>query len=245
MKSIKIKITVFILLSYLILFELLYPANGFFPSFSVILLSLKELFDNYNFLSNFISTSAAVYTIITANYFFTRILFILFCKVNSDNLLVAQSITFLFHYIPFILISLLILIWLPDFIFDKYLIAILIFLPLGMHKVFGNENSDKKEYFNFYKSLGIKNSLITNKIMFKLFEPKYFLTQIENHSFIWSVVILTEFIQQKEGIGGILFAVFNYQDVSLLFSITVFISFLVFLIQKTLSSVYFRVYFWD
>ena len=248
MNSIKVKIVILILLTYLILFEFLFPANGLFPSISVILLSISELITDYNFLSNLASTVAAVYITVLVNYLIAKILLSVIGWIKSGKFSLGSEIllpiTSIFHYIPFILIALLFLIWFPDFILDKYLIAILILLPQSLSEVFDKNNSDKASYFYFYKSLGLKDHQVMNKIIFRLIEPEILLSQLKNHSLIWSVVIVTEFIQRQEGIGGILFTVFKYQDISLLFTITLLISLLVFIAQKILNLVYNKVYFW-
>lgn len=248
MNSTRIKILIVVLAVYLILFEFLFPTNGILPSVTVILLSISELIKNYNFLSNLTSTFAAVYITILANYLIAKILFAIVGGIKSNKFPVGSEIikpiTSIFLYVPFILIVLLFLIWLPDFYLDKYLIAILIFLPRSLMELFERSNSIKTDYFYFYKSLGFSNIQVMNKIIFKLIEPEFFQSQLKNHSLIWSVVIVTEFIQRQEGIGGILFTVFKYQDISLLFTIALLISLVIFIFQKILNSLYNKVYFW-
>ncbi|AFH49461.1 Hypothetical protein IALB_1754 [Ignavibacterium album JCM 16511] len=247
MNSNKIKILIFASAAYVILFEFLFPANGFFPSVSVILFSATELFEKYNFTKNLISTFAAVYFTILVNYLIAKILFvILFRKKFEESSDDGYTITFLAfsYYIPFILIVLLILVWFPDFTFDKYVVAILVFLPKNLLKFSTEQKHNLKSYFYFYKSLGLKNSTILNKIILKLNEPDYFLNQIKDHTLVWSVVLITEFIQQKEGIGGILFTVFKYQDISLLFTVIILVTIMVLVLQKLLNLLYDKVYFW-
>lgn len=248
MISTKVKIFVFVFAIYLILFEFLFPANGVFPPVSVIFLSVNELVEHYNFMSNLASTFAAVYISILGNYLVTKFLFAIIVWMKEEKFFeqseITQSILSTFFNIPFILITLLILVWLPDLIYDKYIIATLLSLPQSLNKVFENKNSDKKEYYYFYKSLGIKSNQVMNKVIFRLSEPKLLLSLIKNHSFIWSVILITEFIQQQQGIGGILFTVFKYQDISLIFTIALLLSILVSIVQKILILLYDKIYFW-
>lgn len=248
MISTKIKLTFILIAAYVVLFEFLFPANGIFPSVSVILLSFTELIANYNLLINLTSTITAVYITIFANYLIVKILFPYFSNKKFSNDLqkskIAEILFSLFSYIPFILIAFLILLWLPDFVLDKYIIVLAVFLPGSLRVLLQTDYTDKSSYFYFYKSLGFKKSFILNKIIFKLVEPEYFLLQIKNHSLIWSVVLVTEFLQKQEGIGGILFQLFRYQDISSLFTVALIVTILIFIIQKMMIILFNRTYFW-
>lgn len=248
MKLNKIKIIIFSLVAYIALFEFIFPLNGFFPSVTVIFLSLTDLLQNYNFALNLISTFAAVYVTFFFNYLFTKFLFpyLISKKVEQESFDSSSihSIVSIFSFIPFILIALLILAWFPDFILDKYIVALIILLPKNLMEILEYDILNHKNYFYFYNSVGVDKTTILNKIIFKLIEPEYFLYQLKNHSLIWSIIIITEFIQQKEGVGGILRTVFKYQDISLIFTITILVSLLVFVIQKVLNLLYNKVYFW-
>lgn len=248
MISTKIKIFIFSSVAYLILFEFLFPTNGIFPPVSIIILSITELIDNFDFVTNLLSTIAAVYITILGNYVITKYLFVILTnkkyEIDLPETNYLKSIIPIFIYIPFILIALLILLWLPEFILDKYLVAIIIFIPQNLMELLEKVNRNHSNFYYFYKSLGMSNTTISNKIIFKLFEPEFFLIQLKNHSLIWGVVLTVEFIQQREGVGGIFYKVYKYQDVSLLFTITLIVVVLIFIIQKFMNMFYGKVYFW-
>lgn len=249
MKSLIVKIIFFVFLLYLILFEFLFPTNRFFPSFSVVWFSINELIEKYNFLSRFVSTFAAVYLTFFISYVIVRMSFNFVISKNSVNSKYIPSyldiVLSFFANLPFVLIIFLILLWFPDFIFNKYLISLLILLSINFSYLRGIKVSDNSDYFLFYKSLGLSDSFIFNRIIFKLKEPEFFLLQLENHSFIWSVVIISEFIQQNEGIGYIFFNAHRYNDISLMFSLFLFIATIVFVINFLLKIFFHKVYFWS
>lgn len=240
LKSVKIILAV--ILIYLILFEFIFTSNKIFPSASVIWLSTIELFDKYNFLMNLFSTLSAVYIAILFNYLMMNILFPYFRKhlINSSERNFISFITF----IPFFLISIIFVIWLPEFIFTKYLVASLVIFLFTLNDLFSQKKNDSSEYYDFYKSLGLEETTIINKVLFKLKEPEYFYSQLKNHSLIWSVVLIVEYLQQQEGIGNILRIAFKYQDISITFTITLFISLTVYLLHFAFRKLYDKIYFW-
>lgn len=236
------KIILAIIFIYLILFEFIFPSNKIFPSASIIWLSIIELFDKFNFLMNLLSTLSAVYISILFNYLMMKILFPYF----RDHLMNSAERNFIsfITFIPFFLLSIIFVLWLPDFIFTKYLVASLIIFPLTLNELFCQSGDDSSEYYDFYKSLGLKETTIKNKIIFKLKEPEYFYSQLKNHTLIWSVVLIVEFLQQQEGIGNILRIAFKYQDISITFTITIIISLTVFLLHFAFKKLYDKIYFW-
>lgn len=240
LKSVKIILAV--ILIYLILFEFIFTSNKIFPSASVIWLSTKELFDKYNFLMNLFSTLSAVYIAILFNYLMMKILFPYFRKhlINSSERNFISFITF----IPFFLISIIFVLWLPEFIFTKYLVASLVIFLFTLNDLFSQKENDSSEYYDFYKSLGLEETTIINKVLFKLKEQEYFYSQLKNHSLIWSVVLIVEYLQQQEGIGNILRIAFKYQDISITFTITLFISLTVYLLYFAFRKLYDKIYFW-
>lgn len=236
------KIFLVVILIYLIIFEFIFPSNKIFPSASVIWLSAIELYDKYNFLMNLLSTLSAVYISVLFNYLLTKILFPYFRKylTNTSENNFINFITF----IPFFLLSIIFVLWLQDFIFTKYLVASLVLFPFTFNRLFTQKENDSTEYLDFYKSLGLKETTIINKILFKLKEPEYYYTQLKNHSLIWSLVIIVEFLQQQEGIGNILRIAFKYQDISITFTITIFISLTVYFLHFAFRKLYHKIYFW-
>jgi len=243
----RLNIFLVVILIYLLLFEFIFPSNRIFPSVSVIWLSTVELFDKYNFLLNLISTLSAVYASVFINYLLTKISFPYFQKYQSDKASNSSdnNILSFLTFIPFFLISIIVVLWLSDFILTKYIIATLVFFPLTLNELLTQKGNDSSEYFDFYKSLGLKEITITNKILFKLKEPEYFYTQLKNHSLIWSVVLIVEFLQRQEGIGNILRIAFKYQDISITFTITIIISLTIYFLHFVFRKLYNKIYFWN
>lgn len=243
----RLNIFLVVILIYLLLFEFIFPSNRIFPSVSVIWLSTVELFDKYNFLLNLISTLSAVYASVFINYLLTKISFPYFQKYQSDKASNSSdnNIFSFLTFIPFFLISIIVVLWLSDFILTKYIITTLVFFPFTLNELLTQKGNDSSEYFDFYKSLGLKEIIITNKILFKLKEPEYFYTQLKNHSLIWSVVLIVEFLQQQEGIGNILRIAFKYQDISITFTITIIISLIIYFLHFVFRKLYNKIYFWN
>ena len=244
LKSVKIILAV--ILIYLILFEFIFTSNKIFPSASVIWLSTIELFDKYNFLINLISTISAVYISIIFNYLLTKIFFRYLTKYQSDKMISSYKNNFvnLITFIPFFFISLIFVLWLPEFVLTKYLIASLVLFSFTLNELLSQKENDSSEYYDFYKSLGLKKTTIINKVLFKLKEPEFFNSQLKNHSLIWSVILIVEFLQQQEGIGNILRIAFKYQDISITYTITLFISLTVYLLHFAFRKLYNKIYFW-
>lgn len=232
---------------YLILFEFVFPANKYIPSVTVIGLSIIELFEQYNFALSLLSTIAAVYLTFFIHFIFMKISFPLLIKYQPDNSSITLKKNFFnfFYYIPFLLLALIIILWFPDFILNKYIVAFFVLSSFCLNEFNLRNDKSLSDYFDFYTTIGFKKSNIVNKIIFGLKEPEFFQIYLKKHSLIWTVILLVEFIQQKDGIGSILRIVFKYQDVSLTFTITLISSMILFLLHFGLRKLYNRIYFWN
>lgn len=232
---------------YLILFEFIFPAYNFFPSVTVIWLSIIELIQHYNFAANLLSTIAAVYLTFFIHYFITKIFFPFIIKYEPGNSSISLKKNFLnfFFYIPFLLLALIIILWFPDFIFNKYIVAFIFISSICFNEINLPNDKSFSDYFDFYTTLGIKKTTIFSKIIFNLKEPELFKTYLKNHSLIWTVILLVEFLQQKDGIGSILRIVFKYQDFALTFTIMIITSSILFLLHFGFRKFYDRIYFWN
>lgn len=232
---------------YLILFEFIFPSNIFFPSVTVIWLSIIELFEQYNFAQSLRSTITAVYLTFFIHYFITKIFFPFIIKYESGSFYISLKKNFLqfFFYTPFILLALIIILWFPDFIFSKYIVALVFLSSLCLNELNLPNDKSLSEYFHFYTTIGIKKSKIVNKIIFTLKEPELFQTYLKIHPLIWTVILLVEFLQQKNGIGSILKIVFKYQDVALTFTVMIITSLILFLLHLGFRKLYNRIYFWS
>jgi len=248
MNSKKFKIFLLLTFIYLILFEFIFPHNKIFPSASVIFLSIDELLSTHNFTINIISTSAAVYTSVFVNYVLMKILFAYLFDYNSDTVIscTLKTISYFIFLVPFVLISLLFVLWFPDFLLNKYIVAVISVFSISFIEI--NDACKKittSANLDFYKSIGLKESVIKNKILFKYTEPQLFDIQLRYHPLIWSVVLIVEYFQQKEGVGNILNTVLKFHDVSLAFTLTLILFAIVFLLQALLLKLYNRIYFWE
>ncbi|WP_337866154.1 ABC transporter permease subunit [Ignavibacterium sp.] len=232
---------------YLILFEFIFPTNKLFPSVTVIWLSIFELFVQYNFATSLLSTLAAVYLTFFIHYIFIITSFPFLVKYQPENCLITLKNNFFkfFFYIPFLLLALLIILWLPDFIFNKYLVSFFVILSICLNDLNLTNDKSLSDYFNFYNTLGIKKSTIVSKIIFNLKEPELFNSYLKNHTLIWAVILLVEFLQQKDGIGSILRIVFKYHDIALTFTIALITSSIIFLLHFGFRKLYNRIYFWN
>ena len=223
----KIKIIPVIIALYVFLFEFILPINKVLPKPSLIYESIFSLWSDYNLLGAFAVSASAVYTSIIVGYLiinFTSGFWISVFKKNENILLPFRF----FRYFPAFFYAVIFAFWFPESIFAEYffaLIAAVFFIALTMKTEIPKV---KKEYLDSAKSLGVSESNINSKIIWKLIQPQVFESLTRLHYYLWVLVLVFEFIGKISGFGGIYDQLLSYNDFAGLFTLAIFISVIIF-----------------
>lgn len=243
----KIKSTLYVItivLSVWIIFtELIFAGNKIFPSPTLIVISIYDLFKNYKFLSHLISTISVFYLSFIIVFLIVKTKFY-FIDFHSKFVEYFLPIPNFFSLVPEIIIGVLLIIWLGDNYWGKLIYAMVlsgVMVYQSLVKFDENKITDK---IIAAKSFGISNRFINRKIIWKYIEPEILNSFLDNHTFIWSSIIAFEFIQNFNGVGFVLRNALQFQDLSIIISIIIFLAIIIFISRKIIQILNKKYFFW-
>jgi ABC-type nitrate/sulfonate/bicarbonate transport system permease component len=237
-------VSITVVLFWIILTEIIFVGNKVFPSPSLVILSYLDLFSDYNFLINLVSSISAVYLSFFISIFILRIKFPLFnSKAAYFKYLIKIPNYFLF--IPEMLIGVLLIYWFADNFIIKLVFGIFINAYLMYALILSFDNKVIQSQIDAAKSFGISDWLIRQKIVWKFIEPKLFAELISKQKFVWSSIIAFEFIQNYDGIGFVVRRALNFKDLSIIIAIIILLSVIILVFDKLLKSVQNKYFHWD
>ena len=158
---------------YYVLFEFILPINRILPKPSLLIESFSSLWSDYHLVNAFAVSASAVYTSIIIGYLiinFTSGFWISAFRKNETLFLPFR----LFRYFPAFFYAVIFAFWFPESIIAEYffaLIAAVFFLALTIRTVLPNV---KKEYLVSAESMGVSESNINSKVIWKLIQPEVF-----------------------------------------------------------------------
>lgn len=220
-------ILLIVLAVYYVLFEFILPINKVLPKPSLLIESFSSLWSDYNLLSAFAVSASAVYTSIIIGYLivnFTSGFWISTFKKNENLFLPFR----LFRYFPAFFYAVIFAFWFPESIIAEYffaLIASVFFLAVTIKTEL---TKVKKEYLDSAKSLGVSESNINSKVIWKLIQPDVFESLTRLHYYLWVLILVFEYIGKISGFGGIYDSLLSYNDFAALFALAIFISLIIF-----------------
>ena len=216
-----------VIVVYYLLFEFILPINKILPKPSLLLESFSSLWSDYHLLSSFAVSASAVYTSIIIGYLIINFTsgFWIAAFSKNENLFLPFK---LFRYFPAFFYAVIFAFWFPESILAEYffaLIASVFFLALTIK----TELPDvKKEYLDSAKSLGVPETDINSKIIWKIIQPGVFESLTRLHYYLWVLVLVFEFVGEISGFGGIYDELLSYHDFAALFALAIFISLIIF-----------------
>jgi ABC-type nitrate/sulfonate/bicarbonate transport system permease component len=228
---------------WILLFEFILPVNNILPKPSVVLLSFSALWNYYRLPYNFSVTISAVYLSILIAYFITAALSGYIVRKNHFVTELLLSFHWFSNFIPAIIFGFFLIYWLPSSIYIEYLFAFLIALFSLVIRINEESAKVKHEYIDSAVSLGVSESVILKKVIWKSLQPSIIRYLIVLQFNIWSVLISFEFIKGGYGLGRIYRLAINYKDLSALFTISIIVGVTIYL--GTLLINYFKNKFYN
>ncbi len=206
-------------LLWIILFEFILPVNQILPKPSTIIESFPDLWNDYKLLLNYLSTISVVYISIFLSFFCVKILSPYIKEKDNFISVFINSLEWFSEFIPGILIALLLIFWFPDSEYIEFVFAFATsFTSLIIKFQNESENADE-EYIVAAQSLGLNESELTKQIIWKNIQPKLMAHILSLHFYIWTMLIVFEFIKGGLGLGVIFRRALEYKDLSAIFSV--------------------------
>ena len=86
-----------------------------------------------------------------------------------------------------------------------------------------------KEYSDSAKSLGAGDDVVRKKIIWNSAQPGLIRHMLDLHLYLWTVLIIFEYIKGQYGLGNIFRTAMRYSDLSALFTCTLIVGVTVYL----------------
>ncbi len=225
-------------LLWVILFEFILPVNQILPKPSIVLMSFSALWKDYQLPVNLISSVSSIYLSLIIAYFLIYLLskFIL----NEKHIVFdfISSLQWFSKYIPGIIFGMLLIYWLPDSPYTGFIFVMLTALSSFIIKLQDESKKVKQEYIEAAESLGAGKSVIAKKVIWKAVEPELFNHLLELHFYVWSLLLVFEYIKGGHGLGTIFRVALTYKDLSALFTTALITGIVIFAGTKLIK--YFR-----
>lgn len=207
-------------LIWLILFEFVFPNNGFLPKPSIVFLSFSSLLTDYHLIRNFGITVSEIYFALIISYFIDWAL----CKYITGKEWFFSSLDALyklFKFVPVLILGMFLILWYPYSNLTGFIFALFIFvIPMAV-KIKEESFKVKPEYIDAAISLGAGKNDISKNIIWKAVQPSLFSYIFELHYLAWLLLIAFEFMKGGYGLGSIFRDALSYKDLSALFSISI------------------------
>ncbi|MFH1197033.1 MAG: ABC transporter permease subunit [bacterium] len=211
------------LLVYITLFEFILPVNRILPKPSLLWESFIALWAHYSLLQNFLVTGSVVYLGIIAGYLIISFLSGYLIKLNVELPGFFNGLR-LFRYFPAFFFAMLFSFWFEGSLTGEYIFAIscaVIFIGIALNN---SLKEIKSEYVYAALSLGIKKEKIYRDVIWKLNQPAVVRTLSRLHIYLWTLILIFEFIGASSGLGNVYRFIIYYNDFAALFASAVFIS---------------------
>ena len=236
-------ITIVLTILYIVLFEFTLVTQSLFPKPSLLFESFISLWSEYNLLNGFFETTAIIFPAILVAILVLEIgikMFLSVClKYNG-----IKNISAPFKYFSFFFFALLINMAFPESLLAEFIFATIFILG----KLFGilSKATDliTEEYIHTAKSLGLSKGEILTKVLWKNIKPNIYNNLSAIHTQTWVVVIIYEFIGMLNGVGSIYKIAFDYNDLSAIFALGIFIALVILVVNLLIKAVVSKLIFW-
>jgi ABC-type nitrate/sulfonate/bicarbonate transport system permease component len=233
-----------LLFIYILFFEFILQANPVLPKPTILIDSIPALFKEYDFLSSFLFSFTAIYSVMIISYFSIR----LGANWMFKMLRYFPGMKELFgvnkFFIPVFLIFLFEL-WFGNSIWGEYLFVLI--LTMGIFKASIAYELDKvnEEYLIAARSIGLPENEIGKKVIWKSMQPKVYDSLLKFHIPIWSYIIIYEFICKTGGVGNIFYMSLRYNDLSLTIVLFIFLILTFLIMENILKNIKKKYFFWE
>lgn len=246
MKQIKenLKILFTLVFVYVVLFEFALPPNDILPKPSLLLEAFTSLFGDYDILDKLFITASSVYAGMLLGF---GLLYI------SRSFLYKTSGMFskntpgfnIFRYIPAFFYAVLFSFWFEASIWAELVFAVIAVYFLLVKSYVSATGNVKEEYITAARSLGYSDKRISDEIIWKAVLPEI-MSQLKTvHYYIWTGIIVYEFVGNNNGIGFIYNSIIEYKDLSALLGLAILLSILVLIGVIVLNSVSKKIINWE
>ena len=227
-----------------LLFEFLLPVNRFLPAPSVLLRSFGDLWRDYNFGANLLSSVSVIYVSLAVSFFLLKYLRNVFLSGKGILFNILLSLEWFAEFVPGIIIGMLLIFWFPQSDYTELIFIFLLVFTSSSISLFKLRKSVNKDYRDAGRSLGLKGRQLS-LVEYNSVLPKLIASMMKLHFYAWTMLIIFEFINAAFGIGNVLRQALEYRDLSAFTASMVIIGITIYLGTLLLRYLESKFFSWD
>ncbi len=227
----------------IILFEFLIP-NPVFPKPSIVFESVISLQGDYDFLFNLFYSLSGIYLSIIISFMllsFSNNIWISFLERNYAVTKFLKS----FLFFPLMGLLLIVIYNFPISVISEYILWIVFSFITLLGCVENKLTGIKTEYIDSFQTFSFRNPKMLATVKWKLIQPEVFEYVKSLHLYLWSAVIIFEFLKNHFGIGHIYNVAFQYKDYSSLIALSFILMIIISLGNYVIGLIKQKFFFWE
>jgi ABC-type nitrate/sulfonate/bicarbonate transport system permease component len=239
-----LSVTLLLVLLYIIIFEFTWVSQNYIPKPSLLLESFFSLWSAYKLNASLIETTSVIFPVL----FFSVIIFEAIQPIVIKILFKYEGIFNIaapFKYFSFFFAALIFNLVFPQSFWGKILFAFLFTMLIQLKILFDNKVTIKDEYILAIKSLGVSENKIYSKVIWKTLQPHYYGKLHYVHLQLWIAVLIYEFISASIGVGAVYRTAFEFNDLSAVIALGIFISLIIWAVNSILKFAISKFIFWE
>lgn len=240
----RIKFFAALLFVYVVIFQFILPVNKFLPKPSLFIESFIYIWRDYQLLIAIGYTASLVYFSLIIGYlliFIFRVLLIKFVNKFHNVILTLH----LFRFVPLFFILMFISYWFPTSIFAEYAFVVIIVIFHFLQRMQTEVDKVKNEYLVVARNLGVTNNKIYGQVYWKELQPGLFDSINRLHIYLWSFVLVYEFVCDAHGLGSTIRNSLAFGDFIALIYCTLFVTLISWCFGSLMKLVERKIVFWN
>lgn len=232
-------------LTWVLFFEYILPATKLFPKPSVVLEAIDDLIRDYDLIIHFLSSIGVVYLSILTGYLIVYLIRDILLSKNTTILHIFKSMLWFARYFPAILLGIFLIYWFPGSEISEFIFAVVLNCFILLSVILTAKKKIKSEYVESAISFGADAKNVNRNIIWKSLLPEIKNEMFKLHMFLWSSIIVFEFIKGGYGIGVLLNSALLYNDISALVAISLLTGITIIMFYSAFRKILNRVVFWE
>ncbi|MFA7290294.1 MAG: hypothetical protein WC055_15575 [Melioribacteraceae bacterium] len=189
-----------------------------------------SIIEDYLVVQNLAFTSTVVYSSLAILYLFLYVI-LHYSPIATNALITILEKLFFVKYIPVLVFAVVLNLLFPGKIWSEFAFAFFYSFILVLIQINKTNNRNNSEYSKFAKGLSINFESVKEKLFYSNLSKK-----IKNiHYEVWLLVLVYEFINGQDGLGGVLKKGFIFNDLYAVLVVGLIIGLLIWVIDYSLS----------
>lgn len=233
-----------VLAVYFILFEFFFSSNSVLPIPTLLIESFPVLFKDYSLLFEGSLTVGNVYLALTLGYLLVSIFIApiikIFLRFNKGGWELS-----IFKIFPAFFYALLFAFWFPASIAAQLVFTFIAVVFFLLAEIKSKINDVKPEFIIAAKGLSADSSKIYRDVYWNSIKPAVFKSLFTAHYYVWTLILVYEFITGFHGLGSIYNLLLSYNDLAGLFALAIINSFLIWIGTVLIGLIKDKLIYWE